>query len=48
MSAETLQIIITAACTGASTWAVMRLEIKFLWRDLERLEKRVQTLEATA
>lgn len=46
MSADTLQVILTAVCTGASTWAVMRLEIKFLWRDLARLEQRIEKLEA--
>lgn len=40
-----LSALISTAMGGASVWALIRLDIKYLWRDVGRLEKRVERLE---
>lgn len=38
--------IVTGAASGLVAWGAMRAEVRFLWRDLSRLETRVNVLSA--
>lgn len=36
----------TTAGSGAASWAVFKVELRFLWRDVNELKKKVENLEA--
>jgi hypothetical protein len=37
--------MVTGAGAGLVTWGALRTEIKFLWRDVTKLEKRLERME---
>lgn len=45
MGEELLPVLGASLGSGAACWAVMRVEIRFLWRDLRALTKKVDNLE---
>lgn len=37
--------LVTAFVTAGGIWAAIRIEIKYLWRDVELIQKRIEKIE---
>ena len=37
--------VLSAAGAAVGAWAAIRVELRFVWRDLARVERRLQSLE---
>lgn len=40
-----LNNLITAVIAGGGIWAAIRIEIKYLWRDVGLIQKRIEKIE---
>lgn len=41
-----LNQVISTLIAGGAIWAGIRIEIKYLWRDIERHDQRISALES--
>lgn len=45
MSDQVLQTLLGTAFGGVATWAAIKVEIRFLWRDVRDLKAKVEKLQ---
>lgn len=45
MSEQVLQTLLGTAFGGVATWAAIKVEIRFLWRDVRELKAKVEILQ---